>query len=228
MLCSPTCVGLRYGHLRLARGFSRQPEYLFFGYLSFPSPSPPSLVDARICLCISLTAWTSIHQLASLSFCVTPLLVTAYGGTGISTCCPSTTPFGLALGPDLPWADEPSPGTLRLSADKILTCLFVTHTGILTCMQSTVPSGTTSTRIQRSPTARIVSTPASKKCFSPWSIWPDSLTQPFVVESGECSAAAHSLKDAVETMLTHSFGGVFSPVTFSAQSHSTSELLRTL
>ncbi len=27
---------------------------------------------------------------------------------------------------------------------------------------------------------------------------------------------------------SHSFGGVFSPVTFSAQSHSTSELLRTL
>src|SRR5688572_13358045 len=28
-------------------------------------------------------------------------------GTGISTRCPSTTPVGLALGPDLPWADEP-------------------------------------------------------------------------------------------------------------------------
>ena len=26
-------------------------------------------------------------------------------GTGISTSCPSTTPVGLALGPDLPWAD---------------------------------------------------------------------------------------------------------------------------
>ena len=26
-------------------------------------------------------------------------------GTGISTRCPSTTPVGLALGPDLPWAD---------------------------------------------------------------------------------------------------------------------------
>ena len=38
-------------------------------------------------------------------------------------CCPSTTPFGLALGPDLPWADEPSPGTLRFSAAKILTLL---------------------------------------------------------------------------------------------------------
>ena len=34
---------------------------------------------------------------------------------GISTCYPSDTPFGLSLGPDLPWADEPSPGNLRLS-----------------------------------------------------------------------------------------------------------------
>ena len=43
--------------------------------------------------------------------------------TGISTCCPSTTPLGLALGPDLPWADEPAPGNLSLSADRILTYL---------------------------------------------------------------------------------------------------------
>ncbi len=28
-----------------------------------------------------------------------------HGGTGISTGCASTTPFGLALAPDLPWAD---------------------------------------------------------------------------------------------------------------------------
>src|SRR3569833_672361 len=28
-----------------------------------------------------------------------------FAGTGISTRCPSTTPLGLALGPDLPWAD---------------------------------------------------------------------------------------------------------------------------
>ena len=50
---------------------------------------------------------------------------TIAAGTGISTSCPSPTPFGLGLGPDLPWADEPSPGNLRFSADKILTCLFV-------------------------------------------------------------------------------------------------------
>ena len=60
----------------------------------------------------------------ALPFCVTAS--SSYsGGTGISTCFPSTTPFGLALGPDLPWVDEPSPGTLRLPAGRILTCLIV-------------------------------------------------------------------------------------------------------
>src|SRR5690606_4915550 len=42
-------------------------------------------------------------------------------GTGISTRSPSTTPVGLALGPDSPWADEPSPGTLGHPAAEILT-----------------------------------------------------------------------------------------------------------
>ena len=46
-----------------------------------------------------------------------------FGGAGISTCYPSATPFGLTLGPDLPWADEPSPGNLRLSMAWILTML---------------------------------------------------------------------------------------------------------
>ena len=45
------------------------------------------------------------------------------GSTGISTCCPSRTPFGLRLGPDLPWADEPSPGNLRLSTAEFLAPL---------------------------------------------------------------------------------------------------------
>ena len=46
-----------------------------------------------------------------------------FGSAGIFTCCPSATPFGLTLGPDLPWADEPSPGNLRLSMAWILTML---------------------------------------------------------------------------------------------------------
>ena len=44
-----------------------------------------------------------------------------FGGYGISTVCASTTPFGLALAPGLPWADEPTPGNLRFSAITILT-----------------------------------------------------------------------------------------------------------
>ena len=41
--------------------------------------------------------------------------------TGISTCCPSATSSDLALGPDLPRADQLYPGNLRYSAMKILT-----------------------------------------------------------------------------------------------------------
>ena len=48
------------------------------------------------------------------------------GGTGISTSYPSPTTFVLGLGPDLPWADEPSPGNLGLS-----TCVFLAHISLL-------------------------------------------------------------------------------------------------
>ena len=47
--------------------------------------------------------------------------ITACSGAGISTCCPSTTPVGLALGPDLPWEDEPCPGNLSQLVKGILT-----------------------------------------------------------------------------------------------------------
>ena len=50
-------------------------------------------------------------------------VIISFGSTGISTCCPSSTPFGLDLGPDLPWADEPSPGNLRLSTAEFLAPL---------------------------------------------------------------------------------------------------------
>lgn len=61
-------------------------------------------------------------------------------GTGISTRCPSTTPVGLALGPDSPWEDWPGPGTLGLSAGKVLTCLIATHACILAPTPSTTRS----------------------------------------------------------------------------------------
>ena len=56
-----------------------------------------------------------------LSYCVPTVLY--YRSTGISTCCPSTTSFDLALGPDLPRADQLYSGNLRYSAGRILTFL---------------------------------------------------------------------------------------------------------
>ena len=44
-----------------------------------------------------------------------------FDGYGISTVCASATPSGLTLASGLPWADEPAPRILRLSAITILT-----------------------------------------------------------------------------------------------------------
>ena len=57
-------------------------------------------------------------------------------GTGILTRCPSTTLFSLALGPDLPSADEPSGGNLGFSGYRIPTYIFVTQADILTSASS--------------------------------------------------------------------------------------------
>ena len=61
----------------------------------------------------------SFHSRMSLSVCVPTVL--SYCSTGISTCCPSTTSFDLALGPDLPRADQLYSGNLGYSAKRILT-----------------------------------------------------------------------------------------------------------
>ena len=63
----------------------------------------------------------SIPYLVHLYACVPTVLFPQ--GTGISTCCPSTTTFVLALGPDLPRADQLYSGNLGYSAGKILTSL---------------------------------------------------------------------------------------------------------
>ena len=46
-----------------------------------------------------------------------------HDSAGISTCCPSATLLSLALGPDLPRADQLYPGNLGYSAVRILTLL---------------------------------------------------------------------------------------------------------
>ena len=118
ILLPPTCVGLRYGHLNIyLSSFSRQREFIGF-VTSFHSSSSPSL---STCVLHYKPASRFDHgfsiPVVRLSFCVP---ASNYcGGTGISTCCPSSTLFSLNLGPDLPWVVEPSPGNLRLSTEKI-------------------------------------------------------------------------------------------------------------
>ena len=77
-----------------------------------PSPGPPSLLR---------------HHIA------------AKRGAGILTSFPSTTPFGLALGADLPCADERCAGTLGLPARRIFTSFIVTHVSIRTSDTSSGP-----------------------------------------------------------------------------------------
>ena len=56
-----------------------------------------------------------------LRTCVPAVLLPC--STGISTCCPSATRPRLALGPDLPRADQLYPGNLGYPAVRILTLL---------------------------------------------------------------------------------------------------------
>ena len=82
--------------------------------LKFHSPSRFSY-RGRICLSSTpLRLGRSFHSRLGLSSCVPTVLFIC--STGISTCYPSTTSFDLALGPDLPRADQLYPGNLGYSA----------------------------------------------------------------------------------------------------------------
>jgi hypothetical protein len=108
-----------------------------------------------------------------------------HGGTGISTGCASTTPRGLALAPDSPWADWPCPGTLGLPAEGVLT----PHSLLMPAF----------------------SLDATPRRFTP----------PLHCNIDALLPLAHTCESAASAL-------DLSPVTLSAQDHSTSELLRTL
>jgi hypothetical protein len=107
ILSPPTCVGLRYDHLVV----SLEAFLGSMGSVSlFPqagSSSPLGLeMKGRICLSFRPTGLNRhIQQTDDLPFCVPPSLPSPKGyrqpgGTGILTCFPSPTPFGLGLGID--------------------------------------------------------------------------------------------------------------------------------
>ena len=76
-----------------------------------------------------------IHSRIPFPVCVPTVLFIC--GTGISTCYPSTTSFDLALGPDLPRADQLYSGNLRYSAWRIPTSisLLIPAFSLLKCPQ---------------------------------------------------------------------------------------------
>ena len=100
-------------------GFSRHRACAlpyFFSVHVTPLPYAPDFPGARL-----LRLYAFLHSAHALSPCVPTFLAPA--STGISTCCPSATPPGLALGPDFPRADQLYPGILGYSAVRIPTLL---------------------------------------------------------------------------------------------------------
>ena len=120
ILSPSTCVGLRYGYAVNNSGFSRHAlcalPYLFFGpYRALGLPGGICLPGAS-CVCARLSIPRPRFTRASPH-------VLSHRSTGISTCCPSATAYALALGPDLPRADQLYPGNLGYSAGRIPTFL---------------------------------------------------------------------------------------------------------
>ena len=89
--------------------------------LKFRSTSRLTIISGIFLEDLASRLYRSFLSRLFLSSCVPAVLY--HSSTGISTCCPSTTPLGLALGPDLPRADQLYPGNLGYSAVRILTLL---------------------------------------------------------------------------------------------------------
>ena len=120
-----------------ALGFSPHPPVSVYGTGTVQTIA--AFLDAWLtdfATCISLRI-TASHCHPDLPKCLVPCLhrafhsrlplslrvptVLSYRSTGISTCCPSATTLVLALGPDLPRADQLYSGNLGYSAIRIPT-----------------------------------------------------------------------------------------------------------
>ena len=119
ILSSSTCVGLRYGYAWRNSGFSRHMARVLPYFLSVHLTSLDRGADLPAPLLLRL--YRSSRSRLTLSTCVPTVLATH--STGISTCCPSATAVALALGPDLPGADQLYSGNLGYSAGRIPTFL---------------------------------------------------------------------------------------------------------
>ena len=119
ILSSSTCVGLWYGYVCCYSGFSWHMAHMLPYFISVHITLLDCMAGLPSILLLRLYRF-SLSRLM-LSTCVPTVLNTH--STGISTCYPSTTSFDLALGPDLPRADQLYSGNLGYSAGRILTFL---------------------------------------------------------------------------------------------------------
>ena len=117
ILSSSTCVGLRYGYGMNDSGFSRYMAHMLRYYSSLRITPLGCVTD------LPFTPLPRLHRsfLSRLMLSTYVPTVLSYHSAGISTCCPSTTSFDLALGPDLPRADQLYSGNLGYSAKRIPT-----------------------------------------------------------------------------------------------------------
>ena len=104
----------------------------------------------------------SFHPWLMLSTRVPTVL--SHCGTGISTCCPSATPLGLAL--DLPRADQLYSGNLGYSAGRIPTFLSLLIPAFSLRYSPQLLTGTASSRIQCSSTNQHKLIPRLRQCVS--------------------------------------------------------------
>ena len=116
------CVHFRYGsHILSLETFLGSSSTAFRTRLSFPYASRLLVSDGGFACHPDISLAPALPA-AGCSF-LSPSFLHIYMSTGISTCYPSTTSFDLALGPDLPRADQLYSGNLRYSAERIPTFL---------------------------------------------------------------------------------------------------------
>ena len=124
ILSSPTCVGLRYGRLSYSLAAFLASVNSDASILIFCPHHAPALER-----CTSLSFQPQrldglYHQPAHpilLCHCLSQTFLRRYRNINLLSIAYDHLVLG--LGPDLPWADEPSPGNLRLSMAGILTLL---------------------------------------------------------------------------------------------------------
>ena len=164
ILSSSTCVGLRYGYNINNSGFSRR-SACRLRYFNFAPHHAFGLYMGDLPPMNLLRLHRSLHSRLRLSVRVPTVLL--YCSTGISTCCPSATPFGLVLGPDLPRADQLYSGNLGYSAVGILTLLSLLIPAFSLHDSPLLLTSTASSCHQCSSTNVLIHSSASVLCFSP-------------------------------------------------------------